>query len=215
MIAHARDGIAVKRIDTGQHFVEHHTEGEKIGAGILGAAKNLFRAPISGSAAHCGVGLVAGQAGHAEVRELDAIVWGDQYVCRLDVAMDDGATMGDGKSDSNMSSILAGSGKGDAAFGDQFFEGLTFNQFHDEVRSLRGFLNAHVVDGDDGGMRKFADHSRFAKKTSAGVAAGQSRGEQFDRHEAVDQGIMSTNDAAMGAGTQGLHNLITSNLQSE
>jgi hypothetical protein len=213
-VADGRDGITVEGIATGEHFIEDHAEREEIRTGILSAAENLFWAPISGSAADRGVrALMASEASHAEVGEFDAIIGSDDDVGGFDVAVDDGAAMRDGKSDGNVSGPFASGGKRNAALGNDFFEGLAFDQFHDEVGSLRGLLDAHVVNGDDAWMRQLCNDACFAEEVVARVAPGEFRSEELDGHGAVDEGVMGTNDAAVGAGAKGFEDLVTSNLQ--
>jgi hypothetical protein len=214
LIADRGNGIARKRIDAGQHFVEDNTERKKIGTGVLRSAVNLFGAPVSGSATDGAIGaLMAGEAGHAEVREFDAIFRGDEDVGRLDVAVDNGVTVRDGKSESNVGGIIASSGKRNAALGDDFFERLPFDQFHNKVGSLRGLFNAHVVNGDDGWMRKLGDHACFAKEAVAAFALGELRGEKLDGNGTVDEGVVSANDAAVCARAESFKDLVASDLQ--
>lgn len=213
-VADRGDGITIKGIQTGQHFVEDDAEREEIRASVLSATENLFRAPIGGSAADRRISaLMAGQPRHTEVRELDAIFEGDENVCGLNVSMDDGAAMRDRKCNSNVGSPFASSGIRNAALGNDFIEGLALDQFHNQVRSLRGLLDAHVVNGDDGGMRKLANDAGFAKKTVAGVTACERGGEELDRDGAVNQGIMGADDAAVCACADSFEDLVATDLQ--
>jgi hypothetical protein len=215
LVAHRGDGIAVKWVETAQHFVQNDTEGKQIGASVLCAAENLFGTPVGGSAADGGIGLMAGQARHAEVRELDAIFRGDKDVGWFDVAMNDRAAVRQGESDGHMSGPFAGSGIGNTALGDHFFERLAFHQFHDQEWNLCGLLDAHVVDSDDRGMRELADDAGFPKEAIARFTASEFRGEKFDGDETVDERIMSADNTATGAGADRFEDLIASDLQGE
>jgi len=155
---------------------------------------------------------MAGQTSHAEVGEFNPILVGDKNVGGLDVAMNDRAAMSDGESDGDVGGPFTGGGEWDAALGDDFFQGLTFDQLHNEKWSLRGFFNAHVVDGDDGRMRELADDAGFAEKASAGFPAGELRREEFDGYKAVNERIMSAHDAAVGASAESFENLVATNL---
>ena len=180
----------------------------------MSATENLLGTPIGGSAADRSVcTLMAGEAGHAEVCEFDAIIGGDEDVGGLNVAMDDGAAVRDGQSNGNVGGPFASAGKGDAALGDDFFEWLAFHQFHDEVGSVRGLLNTHVMNSNDGWMRELADHAGFAKEAVARVPAGEFGREKLDGHGAVDERVMAANDSAMGTGAEGFEDLVATDLQ--
>ena len=155
---------------------------------------------------------MAGQTGHAEVRELHAIVVGDKNVGGLDVAMNDGAAMSDGERDGDVGGPFTGRGESNAALGNNLFQSLTFDQFHNEKRRLRGFFDAHVVDGDDGRMREFTDDAGFAEKASARFPAGELRREKFDSDKAVNERIVSADDTAMGASAESFENLVATDL---
>jgi hypothetical protein len=192
--------------------MQNNTERKQIGARILSAAENLFRAPIGRSSANGGIGLVAGKARHAEVGELDPIFVGDEDVGGLDVAVNDGAPMRDRKSRSYVAGPLTGGGIWNAAFGDDFFERLAFDHFHDQEGGLCRFLDAHVMDGDDVRMGKLGDNTRFAEKKVAGVAAGELRTEEFDGNGTVEEGIVAADYAAVGADAESFVNLIATDL---
>lgn len=203
----------MERVETSQHFMENDAERKQIGASVLCATENLFGAPVSRSTADGGIGLMAGKAGHAEVRELDAIFGGDKDVGWFDVAVNHSAAMCQGKSDGHVSGPFASGGIGNTALGDDFFERLAFHQFHNEKRNLRGLLDAHVVEGDDGGMREFANDAGFPKETIAGFPASEFRREKFNGYETVDERVMSADDTAAGTRADGFEDLIASDLQ--
>src|SRR5215471_6067532 len=79
LVAGALQGIACEWRGSGKHLVENNAERKKIGARVLRAAMDLLGAPVSGSAEQRRIGaLVAGQACHAEVRELHTVILGDK-----------------------------------------------------------------------------------------------------------------------------------------
>lgn len=156
---------------------------------------------------------MAGEASHTEVREFDAIVRSDEDVGRFDVAMHYGAAVGDGQGDGDMGGPFASSGEGDAALGDGFFDGLAFDQFHDQVGSLRRLLDAHVMNGDDGRVGELADDASLAEEMVAGITAGELRGEELDGHGTVNERVVSANNATMRACAEGFENLIAPDLQ--
>ena len=158
---------------------------------------------------------MAGQPGHAEVREFYAIVIGDENVGGLDVAMNDGAAMSDGERDGNVGGPFTGRGKRNAALGNDFFESLTFDQLHNEKGRLRGFFDAHVVDGDDGRMREFSHDAGFAEEAIARFPAGELRREEFDSDKAVNERIVSADDTAVGASAESFENLVATDLHCD
>jgi hypothetical protein len=125
--------------------------------------------------------------------------------------MDNSAAVGDRQGFSYMASPFTSGGIGNAALGDDLFERLTLYQFHYKIRGLCGLLNTHVMDSDDGWMRKLAYNAGFAKKMSAGFATGELRGKQLNGYGAVDERVMTTNDAAMSANAKSFMNLVAAN----
>jgi hypothetical protein len=155
---------------------------------------------------------MTGETCHAEVRELQTIFIGDQNIGGLYIAMDNRATMGDCKSSGDVSGIFASGRKRQAAFRDNFFERLAFDQLHNHIRSLRGFFNTHVVNGDDARVREFADHACFAKKAMASVATGKCGREKLDGDGTIDEWIVTANDAAMGTDAECFVDLVAADL---
>src|ERR1700730_2603231 len=79
--------IGVEGPMAGGHFVHDHAQRKNVRAGVLGLADKLLGAPVSRRAQQRAVfGVTAGEAGHAEVGELDAAVVGNEDVGGLDVA---------------------------------------------------------------------------------------------------------------------------------
>jgi hypothetical protein len=121
----------------------------------------------------------------------------------------------DGESGGYLSGQFAGSGIGNAAFGDNLFERLAFDHFHDQIRSLCGLLDAQVMDGDDAGVRKLADHPGFAKENVTTVAPSEPWGKQFYGDGTIDEGVMTADDAAVGANAESFVNLVTTDLHND
>lgn len=213
MVTDALQGIAGEGRNASKHFVENDPEGEKIGTRALSTAMNLFGAPVSGSAEQRGIGaLVVGEARHAEIRELYAVFERDEDIGGLDVAVNDRAAVGDVESHGDMSGPVASLGKRDAAFGENLFEGLPFNELHDKVRSGSRFLDTHVVQGNDGSMGELADDTRLTKKAVPSLATGEFRREKFNGHGAVDERIVAADDTAVSACADGFQDLVATDL---
>jgi len=172
----------------------------------------LFGAPVSGrTEQRATAGIAAGEASHAEVREFYAAFRGDENVGRLDVAVNDALAMRDAESDGNVTDPRASTRKRYGAFFQDSIERLAVYKFHDEIRSLRGFVNAHVVKGENAGMRDLADDARFLEEFFAGFAAGDFRGENLDGDDAADERIVRADDFAEGASADGVENFVTAN----
>jgi hypothetical protein len=97
--------VAVERTLASGHFVEHHAEGEEVGAGVELFATNLFGGHVAhGAGDHAGVSLQAecsyrlgggavgfGELGETEVENLDPAVVGHEEIFGLEIAVDDAA----------------------------------------------------------------------------------------------------------------------------
>src|SRR5882762_1070854 len=90
-------------------------------------------------------------------------------------------------------------------------ERLAVHKLHDEIRRLRGFVNAHIVQGENARVRDLTDDACFLEKFLAGFAACDFRGEDFDGDNAADEGIVRADDAAEGASAHGIENFVTAN----
>src|SRR6185295_15214468 len=86
-------------------------------------------------------------------------------------------------------------------------------EFHRQIRSLRGFFDAHVVQRDDVRMRELADHPGFAQEAVPGFALSDFRRENLDGHRAADQGIEAAHHAAAGADAESFKELVTTELR--
>ena len=202
----------MERTGAGKHFIENATQRKNVGASVLRAAHDLFGAPISGRAEErAAAGVAAGDASHAEVRKLNAAVRGDENISGFDVAVNDSLAMCDAERSSNVANPGARAGKRDRTFFQNAIKRLAIHKFHDEIGRLRHFVDTHVMQGENAGMRDLSDDARFLEKLLAGFASGDFRGENLDGDDASDERIMRANDAAEGASADGVEDFVTAN----
>lgn len=68
------------------------------------------------------------------------------------------------------------------------------------------------MNGDDGGMREFADDAGFAEETGAGLSTGKLRGKEFDGDRTVDERVIGADHTAVSASAESFVDLISSDL---
>lgn len=170
----------------------------------------MLGAPVSWSAEEGAAGrIAAGEARHAEVGELYLAVRGDENVGGLDVAMNDALAMSDAERGSDVADPGTGAGKRNGALFENAVEWLAVDEFHDEIGSLRGLVDAHVMQHENAGMRDLADDAGFLKEFFAGFAGSDFLGEDFDGDDAADVRVVRTDDAAEGACADCVEDFVT------
>jgi hypothetical protein len=92
---------------------------------------------------------------------------------------------------------------------------VAFDELHDQVRRGSRFLNTYVVKGDKRRMTELADNASFPKKAIAGFAAGEFGGEQLYRERAVNERVITADDAAVGACADSFKDLVAADLHGE
>ena len=89
----ALEPIAAKRVQVGEHFMEHRTEAIKIAARVEGLRVDLFRAHVVGCAQRFAMPRKRVRRiellGDAEIDQRHRAVLAQHNVGRLDVAVDD------------------------------------------------------------------------------------------------------------------------------
>ena len=110
----------MKRSRPGQHFVEDRAEAKQVGAVIGGVSANLFRGHVTNRAQHNARFRAPGQSGcagtecfrlldefgEAEVKNLDAPIFGDEQVLWFEVAVDDTLLVGRSQAVSDLNSVI-------------------------------------------------------------------------------------------------------------
>ena len=199
-------GGAGERQLAGRHLVEHHAEGEKIGASVQRLATNLLRRHVGdrthrGAGArqgvirhggrHLGLGVrprFRGQLGEAEVEDLHIAALGDEDVGRLDVAMDDPGLVGSveriGHLDAQLEDLL----QHQRLTRDPILERLPLEILHDQ-KGLAVLLT-DVVDGADMRVVQNRGGPRLALEALQGLPIlDQALGKELERHRAAEAGV--------------------------
>ena len=154
----------------GESLVEHAPEGVDVGRSRTPAALDaLGRGVVDRAHQHAGPchrGSAAGPAGDAEVGQVDVLVilvlaTRDEDVRRLDVAVDEAATVGGGESRCHRPQQLHGAfGRQAAARGDQLAQVGSIDPTHDQVQrtlEVAGLVDRnHIGVLDRGGDLRLA-----------------------------------------------------------
>src|SRR5579864_8666082 len=113
---------------------------------------------------------MTGEPRHAEVREFYAAIIENQNVGGLDIAVNHAPAMRGVQCGCDFTHPCASTWQGNAALGENLIERLPLEEFHDEIRCVRRFVDSHVVQRNDTGMRKLADNARFLQEAVAACA---------------------------------------------
>ncbi len=108
--------------------------------------------------------------------------------------------MGHSEGGSHFRGPGAGLGERKAALVQNAIEGLAVQEFHDQIRRLCGFVDAHIVERNDRRMGQLADDARFLDKALARFTLGPLSGQELDSDQAADHGIVSASDPASSSG---------------
>ena len=119
----------------------------------------------------------------------------------------------DGQGAGDLSGKGTGPGKRHTALFEDFLQRLALDEFHYKIRRLRRLIHAHVVEGNDCGVRDLPDYAGFLHETLARFALRKLFGEQFDSDDARDQGIKSARDAAVGANADDFQDFVPADFQ--
>jgi len=151
-----------------------------------------------------------GKSRDAKIGEHDAPVLIDDDICGLDIAMNDALFVGIGQR--ARQSCSPGKGLlGLDFFGrNVFFEGLADHVFHHQIRRAGGFVDAHIVQFHDAGMRKLAHDAGLGHEAVAPRRVVQPRLQGLDGHNAADQRVSGFEDGAACPQADWFQNLVTS-----
>src|SRR5713226_6377661 len=210
--AHRTNRPALERPHARQHLIKHNAERELIRALVLRLPANEFRGQISRCAQQTvGAGGLCRQARDAEVAELYLLLRRNENVSRFNVTVDDSRAMRQREGASQIRGPGTGALDGHRKGTEALYQSFSGNVFHDkEWHTL--FVDAHVVEVHDGGMRKLADELGFAEELVFQVVA-----------EAADKGLQGDGtandvvarhfDAARGTGADQFQGLVAAFLQ--
>ena len=200
--------LAAEGKDAGGHFVEHRTEGEKIGAGVHCFSADLLGRHVGDGAdggagagelffGHGGRGVVACHrgAGHAaalcrllrqaEIEDLRVPVRGDENIGRLDVAVNDALGMRRFEPFGDLDAQFEQQIERKRLAVDAVLERFAFEALHREERLA--FVLADFVDGANVGVIEGRSGARFALESLQRlVVLRQFLGQEFQRDEAAE-----------------------------
>jgi len=206
----------MKRTAARQHFVENATQRKNVGARVLRAAHDLFRAPVSGRAEERAAAGCRGwrrepyRSRKAFTRPVPQVM---RIFAGLHVAVDDAIAM----RDAERTRRCRQSRRTRVETGPRLFPGCdssgwTIHKFHDEVRNLRGFVDTHVVQGENARVRDLSDAARFLAKLLAGFASRDFRGNNLGLATMRPMnGSCARTDAAESASADGVEDFVTAN----
>ena len=64
---------------------------------------------------------------------------------------------------------------------------------------MTGLVNSHIMQRDNGRMRKLAHYARFLKEALPGLAMRQFLGKKLNGYQAADEWIVGPRHAAVGS----------------
>ena len=105
--------------------------------------------------------------GEAEIEDFGLAAFGDEYIGRLDVAMNDASSVCNIKGVGNLNSEIEDVLDGERLALDMLTESFTVDEFHDDERTMILFPN--VVDGAYAGMIESGSGVGFAAETLQSV----------------------------------------------
>ena len=154
----------VERARASHQLVEHRARREEVAAAVHDLASHLLRRHVFGGAHHHprARDVAHGEAGHAEVHDLDPALPGEEDVGGLDVAVDDPDLVGVGQAfehgDHDRDLALEAEGRSGPH---RVEEVVPAEELHRDVGRAVGVV-AEVEDGHHVGVHHARDRARFA-----------------------------------------------------
>ena len=190
-----RDGrLARVRQLAGDHLIDHDAKRIEIGGFIDLEALRLFgRNIVDAAHDHAGLrdaaGIFGDCAGNTKVRELHHIVFGDQDVGGLDVAVEDTLPMRVGKAACNLRGIVDRDGlRNRLVRSDLFRERFAVDELHHDIVFIA--FASDVVHVDDVRMRELGRRLRFIIEALDEIVVGGILIAQYlDRNTATQKRI--------------------------
>ena len=145
--------------------------------------------------------------GQAEIENFRLAAFGNKYVGRLDVSMDDASGVCDIERVGDLNPKFKNLLDGERPAMDMLTESFTVNKFHGDERMV--ILFANVINGADAGVIESGSGVRFTAETlqSLGILL-HVIGEKFQGHEAIKAGVQSLVDDTHSASTEFVQNAI-------
>ncbi len=205
---------------SGQHFVQHATEREDVGASVDAIAADLLWRHVAERAEH-DVRRRSRQRrtiaieerhldptqGQTEVENLDRAVVGEKHVLRLEIAVDDAARVRRGEAVGDRHRDLHRLTPGNRALLQPRSQCPTFEQLHDRDRGVVD--DGELVNREDARVRKGGDRARLGLEAAAHFRIGRGvRRHDLDGNVAVEPRIACPIHLAHAARSDGLDDFV-------
>jgi hypothetical protein len=215
---------------SGEHFVEHAAETEKVRPRVDAVSSDLFWGHVPRSAEHhSGAGPGAGgrnrfvhqpvrrvglrpfdELGNAKVEQLDVPVPGDEDVLGLQVAVGNALLVRSGESLRYLDGPLQGGGQRNGPFRQALAQRLALEQLGDEVGL--SILKPDVVEGHHVGVVEGAGQPSLALKAlEQRRVAAEGFGHDFERDVPLQARVAGSVDFGHSAGAHQRDDLVGAN----
>ncbi|MGC4120635.1 MAG: hypothetical protein QM765_39870 [Myxococcales bacterium] len=181
---------------SGEQLVEHHPEGEDVGAAVGVRARSELGSHVARGPGGDGAG-DALAVGEPEVEDARRALGGDHHVVGLEVAVDDAQRVGVLEPAGDLLGVAPGLGPGHAAGGDERAQRPARDVLHDQHGAAVVLLDPVDrgdvrVDHGGGGARLLEHRLALGKRAGAGA-------HELERHLAQELGVLGEEDRAQAA----------------
>src|ERR1700693_3442612 len=148
--------------------------------------------------------------GEAEIENFGLAAFGDEYIGRLDVAMNDASSVCNIKGVGNLNSEIEDVLDGERLALDMLTESFTVDEFHDDEGTV--ILFANIVDGAYAGMIERGSGVSFAAETLQSLSILiHVVGQEFQSYSAIKAGVQALVDDTHSASTEFFQDAIVRN----
>ena len=202
-------GVAMECSLAREHLVENRTEAEDVGAWVHGNATNLLGRHVTGGAHHSarfggmgqgrqrGVRAAFGlsQFGESEIEDLDAAIFGDEKIFRLQIAMNNSFFVGRGQSMRDLQGVIQGLAHRDRSATQPLAKSFSLEQFRYDVG--RSLVSSDIEYRKNIGMVQGGGGQRLLFKTAQAIGVQRERLRQdFDGYFAFKARVTGAIDLA-------------------
>ena len=215
-------GLTVKGAATRQHFVEHRTEREDVGAVVDRLAAHLLGRHVADRPKHGSGRRLRHRHGdgqraagirvridvrEAEIQNLDPAVSGRDDVLGLEIAMDDAALVGGGDRGGHLARIVDGFPHRQRAVAEPITQRYAVDQLGDQIRC--DALEPDVVQREDVRMAQRGNGARLALEAGHRIRVGGKRRRQhFEGDVAAQPRVARSIDLAHTAHANERHDFV-------
>ena len=148
--------------------------------------------------------------GETKIEDFDGAAFGDENVGGLDVAMEDALFVGGVESVGELDADVDGARNGKGAGGDEFVEGLAFEQLHSDECSAIVFFDG--VNRANAGMIERGSRAGFTEETLEGLfVAMRGLRKKLQGHTAAELGVFGFVDDAHAAAAKLAEDFVVGN----